>query len=330
LLTAQIVGTVNGRDLETVDSLHGLMIHSQMKMLPFIGKYEMFPRSMSEFKYACPVCGQHIKCDSSQVGTIMECPTCFQRITVPQAPSTDDPKFIIAGIKVGERPAPNVPDATPMGTLPPAKGFSGAIMVVVILIAIGAAVAFVYRGTIFKSLNMPVTTTNAAPEQNTYTPPPLPVVVVPTNLPVPTGTNYWTMNVKALGTPDVPAGGKIHGRYFTAGRMILNSDGLTIRTADLPPEAGVTIYLRPNPIDSLFGKSLLFEPDTPGAPTAFLRWKEQGREANQGENQYALRLEFGQPTGNTISGKIYLCTPDDLKSYVVGVFNAEIVRPTPQ
>ena len=44
-------------------------------------------KAMSEFKYACPVCGQHIKCDSSQAGSQMECPTCFQKITVPQAPS---------------------------------------------------------------------------------------------------------------------------------------------------------------------------------------------------------------------------------------------------
>jgi len=42
--------------------------------------------AMSEFKYACPVCGQHIKCDTTQAGTTMECPTCFQKIIVPQAP----------------------------------------------------------------------------------------------------------------------------------------------------------------------------------------------------------------------------------------------------
>ncbi|MGA2788784.1 MAG: hypothetical protein ABSF60_14790, partial [Verrucomicrobiota bacterium] len=59
---------------------------------------------MSEFKYACPVCGQHMKCDSSQSGTVMECPTCFQKITAPQAPESDDPKFIITGTKTGERP----------------------------------------------------------------------------------------------------------------------------------------------------------------------------------------------------------------------------------
>ena len=35
----------------------------------------------------------------------MECPTCFQKITVPQAPASADPKLIIAGTKVGERAA---------------------------------------------------------------------------------------------------------------------------------------------------------------------------------------------------------------------------------
>ncbi len=113
--------------------------------------------------------------------------------------------------------------------------------------------------------------------------------------------------------------------------MLLNSDGLTIRTADLPPEAGITIYLRPKRMESLFGKSLLFDTNTPGAPMVLLRWKDQGREADQASNAgYALRLEFGQPAGNSIPGKIYLCTPDEPKSYVVGNFNAEILKPKPQ
>jgi len=109
-----------------------------------------FSKAMSEFKYACPVCGQHIKCDSSQAGTVMECPTCFQKIIVPQAPATNDPKFIITGTKVGERPVPKFPEAR-SSFIPAAKGFPGALVVVIILIFIGAAVAFVYRGKIFKS-----------------------------------------------------------------------------------------------------------------------------------------------------------------------------------
>src|SRR5471032_1336342 len=105
---------------------------------------------MSEYKYACPVCGQHIKCDSSQAGSVMECPTCFQKITAPQAPATDDPKFIITGTKVGERPASHIPESG-SSAAPAAKSFPGALVVVIIFIFIGIAVAFVYRGTIFKS-----------------------------------------------------------------------------------------------------------------------------------------------------------------------------------
>src|SRR6516225_7672381 len=54
---------------------------------------------MSEFKFACPVCGQHITADSSASGKPLECPTCFQRIVAPQAPLSGDPKLILSGSK---------------------------------------------------------------------------------------------------------------------------------------------------------------------------------------------------------------------------------------
>ena len=59
--------------------------------------WNAFPAAMSEFKYACPVCGQHIKCDSSQSGTTMECPTCFQKIIAPQAPGIGRPEIYHQG-----------------------------------------------------------------------------------------------------------------------------------------------------------------------------------------------------------------------------------------
>src|SRR5277367_6218326 len=246
---------------------------------------------MSEYKFACPVCGQHMMCDSSQGGNVMECPTCFQKITAPQAPSSDEQKFIITGTKKGDRPVSMVPETT-SNFVPAKKGFPGPLVVVIILILAGAAAAFVYRGTIFKSANPP-----AAPPA-----PALPVVVVPDNLPLPASTNYWTLNVNAVGTPEVPVVGKVHGKFFTGQKMVLNADGLTIRTASFPPEAGITIYLRPDPIESLFGKTIAFEADTPGAPPVFLRWKDaQGQAAQQSETGYAMRIEFGKPVGNHIS-----------------------------
>ena len=56
-------------------------------------------QSMSEFKFACPVCGQHITADSANSGGQLECPTCFRKIVVPQAPEAADPKFILAAFR---------------------------------------------------------------------------------------------------------------------------------------------------------------------------------------------------------------------------------------
>ena len=107
---------------------------------------------MSEFKYACPVCGQHIKCDSSQSGTTMECPTCFQKITAPQAPKTDDPKFIITGTKVGERPIPAaVADSGAAPTPIPEKSFPGPAIIFIVLFCVAAVGLFAFHGKIFKS-----------------------------------------------------------------------------------------------------------------------------------------------------------------------------------
>jgi hypothetical protein len=64
---------------------------------------------------------------------------------------------------------------------------------------------------------------------------------------------------------------------------------------------------------------------------ALLRWKnEQDQPATKSfRTGYALRLEFDQVSGTRIPGKIYLCTPDDAKSYVAGTFTAEIRKPPP-
>ena len=61
---------------------------------------------MSEFKFACPVCGQHMMCDDSHAGAVMECPTCFQKIVAPQAPPAPDARLILTGTKYVAKPLP--------------------------------------------------------------------------------------------------------------------------------------------------------------------------------------------------------------------------------
>ncbi len=101
---------------------------------------------MSDFKYACPVCGQHIKCDSSQAGTVMDCPTCFQKIVVPQPPANADPKFILTGTQFVEK---KIPDAVAraaagLGGTPEKKSPLAAVLFVILLLGAGAGAYFYF------------------------------------------------------------------------------------------------------------------------------------------------------------------------------------------
>jgi DNA-directed RNA polymerase subunit RPC12/RpoP len=42
---------------------------------------------MSEFKFSCPNCDQHLQCDDAQAGTELACPTCEQMLVVPFRPA---------------------------------------------------------------------------------------------------------------------------------------------------------------------------------------------------------------------------------------------------
>ena len=98
---------------------------------------------MSEFKYACPVCGQHIKCDSSQAGSVMDCPTCFQKITVPNAPADAQQKIILTGTKVGVRRASAHAVASERRGSEPGHGMAAAVALGLgLLLAAGAGVYF--------------------------------------------------------------------------------------------------------------------------------------------------------------------------------------------
>jgi DNA-directed RNA polymerase subunit RPC12/RpoP len=290
---------------------------------------------MSEFKYACPVCGQHIKCDSSQAGTKMECPTCFQKITVPQAPSTDDQKFIITGTKPGERPAPNIPEYR---EVMPENNFPLVAMVIVLVLvcAVGAAV-FAFRGKIFESSAAAAPTNEVAsgasgqPTPVRAQAPPKPAPAPPPVAPPANDTN-WTLNLNAAVIPDATAAGRIHGQDFIIERAILMNGMLILRTGRGGPlESGVTINFSGAQAEALSGESINVGTNASRAAGVTLHWKD-GDQLMSGTfiKGYALRLDWGQISGNRLPGKIYLCAPDETKSYVAGTFNADIRKARPK
>jgi DNA-directed RNA polymerase subunit RPC12/RpoP len=277
---------------------------------------------MSEFKYTCPVCGQHIKCDSSQSGSEMECPTCLQKIIAPQAPASAHQKFIITGKKAEERPrGPVSAVSTPAVPATPMRNFPFAAVALVVLLVLTAAAAIVFRAKLFKSGTPPAT---MAPPPPVHTNPPTPAVVV-----APSVDSPWRNNLAGVSFPDTPVAGRIHGQEFLADRAFLQNGTLILRRGtEGPMDFGLTINFSGVRSELLAGQSINITTNAPLAARVTLRWNETNQSLRDNfETGYALRLDFGTVVSNHLSGKIYFCAPDDAKSYIAGVFNAEIRRP---
>ncbi len=281
---------------------------------------------MSEFKYACPVCGQHMQSDSSQTGAVVDCPTCFQKIVVPQAPADPTQKLILTGSKFVERSAPKPPTANLNPYAPTqVKGSSGVLVVVGILICMGATAAFVYRGTIFKSAApVPVVATNSVAAAPT---PSKPEVVAP-----PANDTNWLLNLAGTSFPEAMPSGRIHGQDFISERANLANGSLILRAGTHGPMTfGCSINFNGGLPAALSGKIINVTTNVNPAARVLLHWQSGAESSKESfTTGYALRLEFGTLTNNHLPGKIYLCLPDEAKSYLAGTFVADARKPKPK
>jgi DNA-directed RNA polymerase subunit RPC12/RpoP len=260
---------------------------------------------MTEFKFACPVCGQHITCDASKSGRRLECPTCFQKIIVPAAPTAAGSKLILTAAQAQPRPVPQAGAMAEAVARPSAGRFPVAIIVVLVCVA-GAVFAF--REILFDGSSPSSSAANAGNNAN------------------------WTLNLAGVAIPDAPVSGRINGRSLTLQRAILRGGTLELRQGpDLPPDVGLTINLFARQGEELAGQFINIEADRTNAPRAVLRFKnDEGQFVTQPFFQgYALRLEFGQATNTQMPGRIYFCAPDVAKSWMAGTFEAEIRKPLP-
>ncbi len=282
---------------------------------------------MSEFKFACPVCGQHMKCDVSQAGTVMDCPTCFQKITAPQAPSADS-KFILTGTKVSEKKI-NVrgydqPDAAPV------KKVSGALVVGLIIGGMVLAAGAIYWVTIIHPARKAalVSTNNAAMAKTNFTVAAKPVVVAPA-----ANDANWSLTLGTNALPDTPVAGRIQGQDFIAERCTLQNGSLMLRAGTRGPvEFAVFVNFSGAQPEALAGQTINVSTNAEKAAKVSLRWKDADGvvQKENYEAGYALRLEFGALANNHLPGKIYLCTPDTERSYLLGSFIADARKPKPK
>jgi hypothetical protein len=96
-----------------------------------------------------------------------------------------------------------------------------------------------------------------------------------------------------------------------------------------PIELGLNIYFFNRQPEELANKSAEVKPTDGVAPRIVLRWLEAKRESTTIRSGYAMKVEFGPVANGVIPGKIFLCLPDESKSWVAGTFRAEIKKPSP-
>jgi DNA-directed RNA polymerase subunit RPC12/RpoP len=278
---------------------------------------------MSEFKFACPVCGQHITADASTSGGQVTCPTCFQKIVVPQAPASADPKFIVAASQVGKpRPLPSGPGAE--AEAPVSSGQNSTLVAIALaagVLAAAGVVLWMFHGKILKTGTPPPETKQV---HHKAPPPPPKVYPIPTNV-------VWSLDLAQADCPETTAAGSVHGSGFFCERATLQGGNLTLRQGPKwPPDLGITVEFFAHQGEELSGKSIEISADRdPPLPKVTLRWKDDAHKAaNQKVSSgYALKAAFGAASNGLIPGKIYLALPDDAKSVVAGTFVAEIRKP---
>jgi hypothetical protein len=279
---------------------------------------------MSEFKFACPVCGQHITADSSNSGGQIECPTCFQKIIVPQAPSSADSKFILSAAQVGKPRPTGAANGEQLVADPGADRRKSLIATIALVVVVGAAggATFAFRDKIFKSNREQAQAGGGGKK----------AVVPPKVYPIPTNVN-WTMNLSEAAIPEGTAVGTIHASGFFCERATLQGGHLTLRQGHSgPADLGVTVQLFAKEGEELSGKTVEIQPErAPPVPKIVLRWKDEQQKAvtRNISGGYALKIAFGEAANGRIPGKIYVSLPDENKSFVAGTFNAEIKKAPP-
>ena len=188
------------------------------------------------------------------------------------------------------------------------------LILVIVLSAAGST--YVFRDKIFRRAH-------DHPDGKTGLPSKKPDSVV---IPHANDTN-WTLNLADVKIPSAPACGRIGGQDFLVQRTTLQGGTLSIRRNDL----SLTVQLFAKQGEDLAGKSISLDTNRQTSPRITLRWKDEQGQAQRSELRggYALQIDFGQVSGARIPGKIYLCAPDEAKSYVAGTFNAEIRKTSP-
>ncbi len=284
---------------------------------------------MSEFKFACPVCGQHITADTAATGSKLSCPTCFQQIVVPQPPASDDTKLIISAAKADKPRPPQTETPPDLGPLarPQGNGVFSYVALGVALLCVAALGAWLFYNRQLHPPPPPVVEQPHPPPK-----PPKPPFVLSSPFAVPTNVS-WGLEPEAITIPAGAPAGSVRGLGFLCQRAVLQEGTLLLRQGTSgAPDLAFTVVLPPQRAEDLTSKVITVSPDQdPPVPKVAIRWKTSPQKVatKSFTNGYLLKVIFGVPGRGKMPFKIYLSVPDHDKSFAAGTFEAEIRKPPP-
>jgi len=141
----------------------------------------------------------------------------------------------------------------------------------------------------------------------------------------------WTLQLKSASIPAGPVTGRIKGRDFNSEKASLENGFLSFRQgADFFADLEMSVVLFVNIPAELSGKTFTVpKQESGGNPHIWMKWKPTGKDVPEQKSWmdgYAMQLEFGRMLNGKLPGKIYLCVPDEEKSFIRGTFEVSLRR----
>lgn len=139
----------------------------------------------------------------------------------------------------------------------------------------------------------------------------------------------WENDVSDISIPSMAAQGVADGVEFKAEKASFKNGILELRQGKgFFPDQAFMIFTFLKNDEPIEGKKITVKPsDISKCPHIHFKYKVEGKnipETKMFTKGYAMKLEFDEKADNKIKGKIYLCLPDEKKSFVAGIFEAEM------
>ena len=141
--------------------------------------------------------------------------------------------------------------------------------------------------------------------------------------------SLWKEDLSGVAIPDTTAQGLIHGNKFTLEKAELKGSILYLKQGkEFFADLELIIFLSKESEESFENKKYDVSIDQGfGSPHIHMKWKEEDADVPTSKifmKDYAMRLEFGEKEDEKLAGKIYICLPDEDKSYVAGSFSVKV------